>query len=282
MRALTAMRITALPLLLLLESCFSPDLTSGKYSCDTTADCPRSLVCWGGRCVTPDQAVDAAAGDAASTDLAMSTEDDLLTPPGDDLAMSRPDQATRDLSMQPADLASPPPDLSPTPDLAIGGCKGDGKDLYRGQVWACRGDFSTKAGMTPDTLCNAAQGFTVCGTANAALLMNVPTGTCQSNLTGFYASAVPVDMVMESMGGSAYSVRCAPMGGAETMPFGLLGCGQTALTRPVRGGRCDGLELVLRCDGFAGAAGWTCSGGLLTASHSNAGTFGGGVLCCKP
>lgn len=265
--------------LLALQGCFKLDLTGKQFTCATTDDCPEGQSCAEGLCVPPGQVPD------LGMDLGQSDEDLLMSI---DLSEEKIDQAEpkRDMAMPP-DLSRPDlamPDLLPPRDMAISGCSADGKDLYAGKVWACRGDFTNKAGGPgADSLCNTAAGFVLCQVVHKNLLGMMPGNACNTNLTGFYASAIPIDQLNDSMGGNAYDPRCDPGGGPSQMPLGLLGCGNTSPARPLRmGGRCDGLNMALRCDGGAMAIGFACTDALANATHTNTAVFGGGVLCCKP
>lgn len=170
------------------------------------------------------------------------------------------------------DPAAPPPaDLATSPDLMPAkGCTGSGMLLASGaakDAYACSGSLSTPTGGAI-VLC--AGGYHVCKPADSALLAEARSrGRCDSDLLGGFFAA---DIVAGY--GASGALSCEPKG-AVTTPA-LIGCGQENGTRMVDP-PCIELVTAAPCDGSVD--GWSCTGGLGTATHGVGKP--GGVLCCK-
>lgn len=159
---------------------------------------------------------------------------------------------------------------TPTPIPTTRGCSGTGKLLASSggkDAYACSGSFPTPS-SAPTALCGG--GYHVCRVSDRALFADARAqGRCDSaTLGGFFATDVPA-----GYDGNGTAV-CEPKTALPTAA--LVGCGPSTGTRSLDP-PCLDLVIAAPCNGSVD--GWSCTSGLVNASH--AAGKGGGVLCCQ-
>jgi hypothetical protein len=183
-------------------------------------------------------------GMACISGLCQSRVDDPSSPPAVDMALPSPPPTTKGCTGTGALLAS-----------------AGGKDAY-----ACSGSFPNPSSSAM-SLCAA--GYHVCKNTDRALFLDArASGRCDGlRIDGFFAADV-------SAGYEPSGFVCEPVVAASTPA--LVGCGVETGARVVNP-PCLDLVVAAPCDGTVN--GWSCTGGLGSATHA-AGKEGG-VMCCQ-